>query len=423
MNEYRRCNAFVFIRHSWPVRTFGVEEEVLIVDPDSGVPLPLAGELLRLHDPGAQDDSDAWRGPTLAAELQQEQLEVITRPHISLDGLAGEIRAGRTYADSLARLAGARIAALATSPLAVTPHATRTDRYDVLQEKFALTAREQLTCGFHVHVSVDSDEEGVAVLDRIRPWLPTLTALSSNSPFWNGADSGYASFRTQAWNRWSSAGPTEVFGSAPAYHALVADLAGTGVVNSPDFDARLSINHPTVEIRVADVCLEARDAVFVAALVRGLVETAAREWESGLQPDRVPAAILRQGAWRASRYGVHTELLHPLTHRPATAGTVVAAFLDHVRDALDEAGDTGYVHESLARIVEQGTGATRQRLAMQRGLGLAHVVTDATGVTHREPAGLRPGLASVSGGAPQSELPVNSTYAPDLIGSRLASLG
>lgn len=207
------------------MRTFGVEEEFLIVNPDSGVPLPLAGELLRLHDPGVQVDRDALRLPTLSGELQQEQLEVITRPHSSLAALAAEIRAGRTYADSLARMAGARVAALGTSPLAVTPCPTRTERYDSLQEKFALTAREQLTCGMHVHVSVDSDEEGVAVLDRIRSWLPILTALSSNSPFWNGADSGYASFRTQAWNRWSSAGPTEVFGSARAYHALVTDLA------------------------------------------------------------------------------------------------------------------------------------------------------------------------------------------------------
>ncbi len=383
--------AFVFVPHTWPVRTFGVEEEFLIVDPDSGVPLPLAGELLRLHDPGDQDL------PALSAELQQEQLEMITHPNSSLDALAAEIRAGRTYADSLARMAGARIAALATSPLAVTPQATRTARYDVLQEKFALTAREQLTCGYHVHVSVDSDEEGVAVLDRIRPWLPTLTALSSNSPFWNGTDSGYASFRTQAWNRWSSSGPTEVFGSARAYHALVSDLAGTGAVSNPDFDARLSVNHPTVEVRVADVCLDSKDAVLVAAMVRALVDTAARDWESGLQPDRVPAAILRQGAWRASRYGVHAALLHPMTHRPDSAGTVVAAFLNHVRDALDEAGDTCYVAESLARIATQGTGATRQRQALLRGDSLADVVRDAIDGTHQESAGHLQDLATVSG--------------------------
>jgi glutamate---cysteine ligase / carboxylate-amine ligase len=368
------------------VRTFGVEEEFLIVDPCSGRSLPFAADLLRLHDPGRQAVNHPSPLPVLAVELQQEQLEVITRPHSSLGGLAAEIRAGRAYADSLARKAGARIAALATSPVPVTPHATSNARYDALMEKFALTAREQLTCGCHVHVSVGSDEEGVAVLDRIRSWLPPLIALSSNSPFWNGTDSGYASYRTQAWNRWSTAGPTDVFGSAEAYHALVADLSATGVVTSPDFDARLSVLHPTVEVRVSDVCLEAGDTVLVAALVRALVETAAREWEAGQPPDMVPAAILRQGAWRASRFGVHGDLLHPITHKPDTAKKVFTALHNHVLDALDSAGDAAYVAESLHRILGQGTGASRQRQAYQRNGSLADVVAHAVGFTHQEPA-------------------------------------
>ncbi|WP_426226651.1 glutamate--cysteine ligase [Pseudarthrobacter sp. DSP2-3-2b1] len=370
------------------MRTFGVEEEFLIVDPASGRALPLAGELLSLHDPGEHSAGNSSRVPELAAELQQEQLEVITRPHSSLGELAEEIRTGRSYADLLAQGIGARLAALATSPLPTIPQATRNHRYDALMDKFALTAREQLTCGYHVHVSVSSDEEGVAVLDRIRAWLPSLTALSSNSPFWNGTDSGYASFRTQAWNRWSSAGPAEVFGSASAYHSLVQQLAVTGVVANPDFDARLSARHPTVEIRVSDVCLDARDAVMIAALVRALVETAAREWQAGKQPDMVPAAILRQGAWLASRFGVQGQLLHPATHRPLTARTVLTALIDHVRDALDEAGDTGYVTESLQRILSHGTGSTLQRQAFAHG-GLASVVGNAIDLTHRDPAGRR----------------------------------
>ncbi|MET4097340.1 glutamate--cysteine ligase [Arthrobacter sp. UYCu712] len=368
------------------MRTFGVEEEFLIVDPDSGNPLPLAGDVLRLHDPAHQAVNHLVPLQMLAAELHQEQIEVITHPHGSLSGLAAEIRAGRDHADSLARKAGARIAALATSPMPATPHATRNDRYDALMEKHALTAREQLTCGYHVHVSVGSDEEGVAVLDRIRAWLPPLIALSSNSPFWNGTDSGYASFRTQAWNRWSTAGPTDVFGSARAYHSLVERLSDTGVVTSPDFDARLSIRHPTVEVRVADVCLDARDAALIAALVRALVETAAGEWEAGQSPDMVPAAILRQGAWRASRWGMDGELLHPVTHRPDTARNVLAALHEHVLDALDDSGDAPYVSESLLRIFNRGTGANRQRQAFERNGSLADVVADATRVSHHEPA-------------------------------------
>ncbi|RAX50480.1 carboxylate--amine ligase [Arthrobacter sp. AQ5-05] len=370
------------------MRTFGVEEEFLIVDPVNGVPLPLSAEVMDLH--GA---SMRLAGPSarqmLSAELHQEQLEVITHPHSSLDSLATEILEGRAYADSLARKAGARIVALATSPLAVSPHPTRNERYDALVEKYALTAREQLTCGLHVHVSVVSDEEGVAVLDRIRSWLPPLMALSSNSPYWNGQDSGYASFRTQAWNRWSSAGPMEVFGSARAYHALVADISATTVVINPDFDARLSARHPTVEIRVSDVCLDPRDTVLIAALVRALVETAAREWEAGVEPDRVPAIVLRQGVWMASRWGVRGDLLHPATHRPDTARNVMSALLDHVRDALNDSGDAAYVEKALDRIFNHGTGATKQRQSYEPNGRLEDVVTDAIGLTHQEPVDRR----------------------------------
>lgn len=375
--------------HNYQVRTFGVEEEFLIVDPVSGVPLPLSAEMMGLHAAGDQVEGTRARA-VLAAELHQEQIEVITHPHSSLAGLAAEILAGRTYADSLAQQAGARIVALATSPLAVTPHPTRNERYDTLLEKYGLTAREQLTNGFHVHVSVASDEEGVAILDRIRSWLPTLMALSSNSPFWNGEDSGYASFRTQAWNRWSSAGPTEIFGSAQAYHGLVARLSGTEAVVNPDFDARLSARHPTVEIRVSDVCLDPRDTVLIAALVRALVETAAREWEAGKEADPVPTIILRQGVWMASRWGVQGELLHPATHRPDSARCVISALQDHVRDALAESGDKAYVEESLQRILRSGTGASRQREAYQRNGQLADVVTHAMALTHQEPAGYHP---------------------------------
>ncbi|MHA7286234.1 glutamate-cysteine ligase family protein [Arthrobacter sp. MDT3-44] len=96
-------------------------------------------------------------------------------------------------------------------------------------QRFGLTAVEQLTCGCHVHVEIESEEEGVAVPDRIRVWLPPLLAITANSPYWNAADSGFASYRFQAWNRWPTAGPCEVFGSAKAYHAQVREILGSGV--------------------------------------------------------------------------------------------------------------------------------------------------------------------------------------------------
>src|SRR5665647_2680772 len=259
----------VSLVHNDGMRTFGVEEELLIVDPADGRLLPLAGELLAVSRTAA-GTSSALGDPVLAVEFKQEQIEVQTSPCSSLDGLLEEIRRGRDAADAAARAVGARVAALATSPRPTVMHTTRGPRYAAMMDGFGLTAREQLTCGLHVHVSVGSDEEGVAVLDRIRIWLPVLAALSANSPFWNGADTGYASYRTQAWGRWPTAGPVELFGSAARYHSLIAGYIASGVLLDEGmvyFDARLSRKYPTLEVRVTDVCLCAEDAVLILSLI------------------------------------------------------------------------------------------------------------------------------------------------------------
>ena len=139
--------------------------------------------------------------------LHREQVETGTRPCRELSELDAELRRTRTRARAAAHAAGAELAALATSPLPVRPTVSPGSRYRRMVERFGLTASEQLTCGCHVHVAITSAEEGVAALDRIRPWLAPLLALSANSPFWAGADSGYASYRSQVWGRWPSTGP------------------------------------------------------------------------------------------------------------------------------------------------------------------------------------------------------------------------
>jgi glutamate---cysteine ligase / carboxylate-amine ligase len=255
-------------------------------------------------------------------------------------------------------------------------------RYRRMAEAFGLTAQEQLTCGCHVHVRVESDEEGVAVLDRVQPWLATLLALSANSPFWQGVDSSYASFRYQAWGRWPCSGPTEWFGSAQAYQATVEGMVRTGTLLDTGmvyFDARLSQRYPTLEVRIADVCLRHEDAVLIAALVRALVETEARAWQQGTAPLRMRAEVLRLAAWRASRSGLDGALIDPLTGRPGQAAAVLSLLLDHVRDALADAGDLAAVTGLVADVHRRGNGAAFQRDTFLRTGLLRDVVTAAAG--------------------------------------------
>jgi carboxylate-amine ligase len=379
----------------------GVEEELLVVDPD-GRPVPLSadalqvasargeGETVEEHDRAQRSDDaddDQQSAAHLVPELMAQQLELGTEVCTGLDEVAAELRHWRSRADAVARAVGARVAALATSPVAVEPVPTAGERYQRMQEVFGLVAAEQLTCGCHVHVSVADDDEGVAVLNRIRPWLPVLTALTANSPFWQGRDSGYASYRAQAWGRWPSAGPNEPFADAAAYHRLVDDVLATGTALDTGmvyFDARLSANWPTVEVRVADVCLRVDDAVTLAGLVRGLVETAARDADRPVP--EVRTEILRLAAWRAARSGVRGELVHPRTHRPAPAEDVIGALLAAVRPALADAGDEQRVEAGVREILRRGTGADVQRSVFADTGDPAAVVRAAVALTSADPA-------------------------------------
>ena len=369
------------------VRSVGVEEELLLVEPGTGQPVAVAETALRSvdADDGRREGTSGEAGEALEFELQRQQLETSTKPCFELSELAEELRRGRSLAAEAAGRAGALVAALGTSPVPVEPQLVRKGRYLQMAHAFGLTAYEQLTCGCHVHVGVSSPDEGVAVLDRIRPWLPALLALSANSPFWQGRDSTYASFRYQAWGRWPSAGPTDAFGSAEAYQRTVQQMVSTGTLLDTGmvyFDARLSEHYPTVEIRVCDVCLYADDAALIAALARALVETEARRWRAGSAVPAQRIEMLRLAAWRASRSGLDDVLLNPRTGLPEPAPAVANALLGHVRDALDDAGDTAAVTELLSAVLARGNGASFQRSACRDG-SLATVIENAAAVTGR----------------------------------------
>ncbi|MYT73579.1 MULTISPECIES: glutamate--cysteine ligase [unclassified Streptomyces] len=359
------------------MRSVGVEEELLLVDRDSGEPRAMSSAVMAVA--AREDDAD------FEAELHREQLEFNTRPHHSMSNLAEEIVRWRaTAADHAEKLGGAAVA-LATSPLPVSPTVGTGKRHQWLAREFGLTTQEQLTCGCHVHVGVESDEEGVAVLNRLRPWMSVLVALSANSPFWQGEDSGYSSYRSRVWGRWPTAGPVELFDDAAAYHREVQDMVATGVVRDRGmvyFDARLSAAHPTVEVRVADVCLEPFTTVLLAMLVRGLVETAARDWRAGEPAAPHPVSLLRLASWRAGRSGLDGELVSPLSMRPVPARTAVESLVEYVRPALEDAGDYEEARTLLSRLLRDGSGARVQREVHRRTGELREVVEECVRRTH-----------------------------------------
>ena len=362
------------------VRTLGVEEEMLLVDISSGRPRSVSGRLLLRAAHHPSEVAGLGVHGAVEGEFQQQQIETHTAPAADLASLRWELRHWRGEAVATARQAGSSVAALGTSPLPVNPIVAKSRRYAWMVDRYQLTAREHLICGCHVHVSVEGDEEGVGVIDRIRVWMPVLLALSANSPYWRGEDSGFASYRSQVLSRWPSWGPTDLFGSAEAYYRRVREMVLSSVILDEGmvyFDARLAAHYPTVELRAADVCFTVEEAVVIAALSRALVETAAADWAAGRAAPDVSTLLLRMATWQAGREGIEGNLLDWRSGRPRPCWWVVSSLLDHVGPALEAAGDLEVVQTGLARLREEGNGAMRQRAMHEKTGQLVDVVAEA----------------------------------------------
>jgi glutamate---cysteine ligase / carboxylate-amine ligase len=358
------------------VRKVGVEEELLLVDPDTGELANAAGHVLHEHRTERKDE-DRPASQELEGELLRHMVETHTDPTTDLRRVERELQEARRTAMVAADDSGLALAAVGTAPLgSIRPAVSANPRYERIVNEFGEMGRGAGTLGMHVHIDIDDDEEGVRVIDAVRPWLPLLTALSSNSPYAAGRDTGYASWRQQVWTRWPTAGTAEPYGSAEEYRRVTRTLIDIGAALDAGmlyFDARLSTRYPTVEIRVADTCTEIEDAMVVVALARALVETLA-EADPPARPWR--SDVLRGAWWLAARYGLSGRLVHPVTARSVVAHEAVMALRELVDDALQQAGDADRVDEGLSRLSTTGTGARRQRATYERTGEIRDVVAD-----------------------------------------------
>jgi carboxylate-amine ligase len=340
-------------------RTVGVEEELLLF---TGAARPArVGERL------AEDPSTS-----VEHELKLEQAEIASAPQRELAALGVDLLGRRRELATAADERGVLVAGLATSPSATMPAATPDERYARMQQQYGLVAADQLTCGTHVHVSVASRAEGIAAIDGVRRWVAILLAMSVNSPFWSGFDTGYGSYRTIAWGRWPTAGPTARFGDPDEYDRRVDEAGATGVAVDAGmiyFDVRLSAKYPTVEFRVADVGQQIADSVLLAALCRAAVETAIATDTVELAHDR-----LRAAAWRAARFGLGDQLVDVRDASLRPASDLVDRMLDELRPALDRNGDADLVRRLVDDLFRRGTGADLQRADLATGAGVAGVV-------------------------------------------------
>ncbi|MFB7596835.1 glutamate--cysteine ligase [Streptomyces sp. NPDC056160] len=340
----------------------GAEEEFHLVEAESGRLVPRAAAVLgRLAEPG------------FAPELQRSVVERNSGVHDTLDGLFADLVASRQRLAGAASSLGVAVVAAGTVPLAALTPGDVTDdpRYRRMAEQYRRVADEQLICSAQIHVDVPDRDTAVRAMCLVAPWLPPLLALSASSPFWLGADTGYASWRTMLWQRWPTAGPAGCHSGAASYDALLSDLVRSGVISDAGmiyYDVRPSAHQRTLELRICDACPRVTTVVLVAGLFRALVHDAcvrlARREHPGCDGHH---EWLRAATWQAARSGLEGPLVDPVTRRAAAARTVLLGMVGRLRPALEATGDRDTVGELLERALAEGSAARRLRRAAEHG--------------------------------------------------------
>lgn len=330
----------------------GVEEEFHVLEVESGLLVPRADPILR-------------RLPrrTFTSELHQSVVESNSGVHASLHDLYCDLARTRRRLDRAAASLGLAAVASGTAPLAPAScgQPTADARYHHMVEEYRQVADEQLICGAQVHVDIPDRDTAVRVMCEVSPWLPVLLALSASSPFWQGSDTGYASWRTMLWQRWPTAGPIGCFPSATEYDAAVRDLVRAGIITDAGmiyYDIRPSEHLPTLELRICDACPRAETVVLIAGLFRALVtEALERLRQDDAPPCQGRHEWLRGASWRAARSGLEGTLVDPETHQDAPAPQVVRKLLARLRPALESHGDWRTVRELTDEALAEGSAA------------------------------------------------------------------
>ncbi|MEV7510242.1 glutamate--cysteine ligase [Streptomyces sp. NPDC091201] len=339
--------------------TMGVEEEFLLVDRRTRAPV---GRAPRVIEAAARA-----LGPLVQPELFTAQVETCTSPTASTAVLRAELawlRAGLVRAaageDCLLVASGTPVIP-PEGPLTLTPD----DRYRRMAVRFASAFGDydQVVCGCHVHVGVTSRAEALDLANRIRPWLPTLQAMTANSPFDRGRDTGHASWRAVQHANWPTVGPAPVLDEA-AYERIAGDLVRCGALLDRRmiyWYARPSEHVPTLEIRVADVNARLDGVVLLAVLVRGLAAVLGEDAREGRPAPTLECGRLREAHRLAAVHGLGGEGLEPVGGARMPAWDLVERLRERAAPGLCAAGDLPYVDALLDRLRAEGDGAARQR--------------------------------------------------------------
>lgn len=340
-----------------PSLSLGIEEEYMVLDPQtyalrSHIDLELMskGKLL-LHE-------------HIKPEMHGSMLEIGTGVCKNVQQARFEVTKIRSIVSHLARQNGLIIGAASTHPFSrweeqeIYPD----EHYRILVEDMQLLARSLLIFGMHIHIGIESREMQIQLMNEMRYFLPHVLSLTTNSPFWEGMNTGLKSFRSKIFERFPRTNLPDYFGSWGDFQNYVNLLIRTGSINNPKkiwWDIRPHPYFPTLEIRICDLPMRIDETIAIAALCQAIIAKLYSLYSKNLTFRIYRRSLIMENKWRAVRYGLDGKLIDFGRQKEMPTRELVRELLEFVDDVVDDLGsreEINYIYTML----ENGTGADRQ---------------------------------------------------------------
>ena len=365
----RQCPCF--IRYMLPTFTIGIEEEYQTVDPGTrDLRSHIQVELLEKGKMVLQE--------RVKAEMHQSVVEVGTGICKNIKEAKAEVKSLRREIIRLANENGLRLASVATHPFSDwrTQEIHPDERYKNIVEDLQLVARANLIFGLHVHIGIEDRETAIHMMNHARYFLPHILALSTNSPFWLGMNTGLKSYRCKVFDKFPRTNIPDYFPSWGEYDNFIKLLIKTNCIDNAKkiwWDIRPHPFFNTIEFRVCDIPMRADETIALAALIQATVAKLYKLYTANQGFRLYRRALIMENKWRAARYGLDGKLIDFGKQKEVPARDLVREYLEFVDDVVDEL-DSREELEYIHKILETGSGADRQLRVFEETGDLKKVV-------------------------------------------------
>jgi glutamate---cysteine ligase / carboxylate-amine ligase len=336
--------------------TIGIEEEYQIVDPET--------RKLVSHMQQILDSGKIFMKEHIKPEMHQSVVEVGTNICKNIEEARSEVTKLRSDIAALAKENGYRIAAAGTHPFTHWNEVQITDnpRYKQIVDEMQEAARANLIFGLHVHIGVETREIGIQIMNAVRYFLPHIFALSTNSPFWLGRNTGFKSYRVKVFDKFPRTGIPDYYSSVAEFDDYINLLIKTHCIDDGKklwYDVRLHPYFNTLEFRICDIPMRIDETICLAAIMQAVVVKLYRLLRMNLGFRIYGSALINENKWRAARYGIEGKLIDFGKREEVDFKILVMELLAFINDVVDDLGSRDEVNYVM-KILQNGTGADRQ---------------------------------------------------------------